>query len=177
MVDLKKYQIRGKLKDGRPFLIRAIRPGDKDKLLEGFSRMSNNSIHMRFFGAKGRLNEQDLAYFSEVDFVRHVALGASIEDQGKEQLIGGGRYFEFGKGLLLRRAEIAFAVIDAYQGQGVTTLILQHLIAIARTQGIEQFVAETLIENRAMLKVFEHSGLPMHLEREGDAANITLSLT
>lgn len=40
------------LRDGRPALIRAIQPGDKQRLLEGFHHLSSQSIYQRFFTSK-----------------------------------------------------------------------------------------------------------------------------
>ena len=56
------------------------------------------------------------------------------------------------------RAEVAFAIADALQGQGIGTLLLEHLAAIARANGIEEFEAYVLGENNRMLQVFETSG-------------------
>jgi RimJ/RimL family protein N-acetyltransferase len=56
------------------------------------------------------------------------------------------------------RAEVAFTVGDGYQGRGVATLLLRHLILLGLRVGIRYFEAEVLSGNRAMLKVFEHSG-------------------
>ena len=51
-------------------------------------------------------------------------------------------------------AEAAFMVDDAHQGEGIATLMLEHLAAIARSNGIERFTAEVLADNRPMLAVF-----------------------
>ena len=59
------------------------------------------------------------------------------------------------------RAEVAFMVIDAYQGKGLGTLLLRHLTTIARSAGLRRFVAEVLSENRPMLEVFGKCGLRM----------------
>ena len=56
------------------------------------------------------------------------------------------------------RAEVAFTVADAHQGRGVGTLLLEHLAAIARRQGIDTFEAYVLGENNRMLEVFAASG-------------------
>ena len=55
-------------------------------------------------------------------------------------------------------AEVAFTVADAHQGRGVGTLLLEHLAAVARWQGIDTFEAYVLGENNRMLEVFEASG-------------------
>ena len=46
-------------------------------------------------------------------------------------------------------------------GRGIATLLLEHLVSIARQRGVQAFTAETLAENTAMLRVFADAGLPV----------------
>ena len=87
-------------------------------------------------------------------------------------IIGGGRYVLVQPGT----AEVAFAVVDQYQGQGVGAALMRHLATIARDAGIEQFVAEVLPENAPMLKLFEKCGCRMSTERDGQVVHVTLGL-
>jgi RimJ/RimL family protein N-acetyltransferase len=73
-------------------------------------------------------------------------------------------------------AEIAFAVEEDYQGQGMASRILRHLARIAREQGLAEFTAEVLPRNRAMLAVFARSGLPVKSAVEDDTVHVTLAL-
>ena len=56
------------------------------------------------------------------------------------------------------KAELALAVIDEYQGLGIGSALLRHLVTIARECGISELFAEVLPDNRPMLKVFEKNG-------------------
>ncbi len=49
-------------------------------------------------------------------------------------------------------AEIAFAVPDHLHHRGIATLLLEHLVSIARQRRVKAFTAETLAENTAMLR-------------------------
>ncbi|MFF7765091.1 hypothetical protein ACIPIU_03650 [Streptomyces massasporeus] len=40
------------------------------------------------------------------------------------------------------------------------TLLLEHLVSVARTHGIRAFTAEALTDNHEMLKVFADLGMP-----------------
>ena len=64
----------------------------------------------------------------------------------------------------------------AHRGLGVASLILKHLSQIAREAGISRFDGEVLAENQPMLAVFQRSGLPMQLRRDGSVIHMTLSL-
>ena len=108
-------------------------------------------MYFRFFGAKKRLSEQELAYFTDLDFVQRVALVATLRVGGDEQIIGVGRYAVLDGGPP-RRAEVAFAVADEHQGRGIGTVLLEHLVAIARRHEIVEFEADVLGENNRMLE-------------------------
>jgi GNAT superfamily N-acetyltransferase len=62
-------------------------------------------------------------------------------------IVGGGRYIVAKPGA----AEVAFAVVDDYQGQGIGSILMRHLVAIARRAGLAELVADVLPENRQML--------------------------
>jgi len=157
-VDLKQYKIDAILRDGEMVHIRAIRPDDKQRLLDGFHRLSERSVYYRFLQFKRELTEKELSYFTELDFVCHVALVATLPDKEDEWIIGVGRYIVLDKPPLARHAEVAFTVADEYQGRGIGTLLLTHLVLIARARGISEFEADVFAENHQMFEVFEHRG-------------------
>ena len=172
-VDARNYSEQGRLLDGRPVLVRAIRPDDKQKLRQGFQRLSPQSVYHRFFQAKKELSEAELRYLTELDFVDHVALLATLEETGGEFGIGVGRYIVMPG---TRAAEVAFTVDEAHHGLGVGTLLLKHLARIARSQGLLELRAYVLAENRAMIEVFENAGLPLERRLEGNVIVASLSL-
>ena len=172
-IDARSYWEQDRLLDGRSVLLRAIRPEDKGILRAGFRRLSERSIYQRFFHAKRELSEEELRYLTELDFENHVALLAVLEEHGSESTVGVGRYIvEPGT----PSAEIAFVVDETHHGLGVATLLLRHLSKIARSKGVERFRAFVLFDNRAMVEVFEHSGLPIKKHLAGNVLEITLEL-
>jgi acetyl coenzyme A synthetase (ADP forming)-like protein len=153
------YATDALLHDGRSIHLRAIRPDDQPRLLAFFSRLSPQSVYFRFFQAVKRFTEAELRTLTELDFVRNVGLVATRRDKDDESIVGVGHYLgSDGTDSPCPRAEVAFAVADAYQGQGIGTLLLEHLAAIARDNGIAEFEAYVLGENNRMLQVFESSG-------------------
>ncbi|MBN1833883.1 MAG: GNAT family N-acetyltransferase [Deltaproteobacteria bacterium] len=171
---LRRYTAHDRLLDGRALLIRAIRPDDKPALQDGLHRLSSESAYFRFFGPKHELSLQELIFFTEVDFARHVALVAIIEEEDPI-IIGVGRYV-VSEVEPIRSAEIAFAVDDAHQGLGIATILLRHLAKIARAADVSEFSASVLAGNQKMLLVLSHSGLPQKRTVESDVVNIRLSL-
>ena len=135
-------------------------------------RVSAQSLYRRFFAARRSFSEKETDFFVNVDFLNHVALVAVVNEGGATVIIGGGRYVLVQPGT----AEVAFAVVDQYQGQGVGAALMRHLATIARDAGIEQFVAEVLPENAPMLKLFEKCGCRMSTKRDGQVVHVTLGL-
>jgi RimJ/RimL family protein N-acetyltransferase len=166
------YSVRERLRDARQVEIRALRPTDLPGLRESAKRMSPETIYRRFFAPKRSFTEKEIDFYLNIDFTSHVALVAVLEESGRPQIVGGGRYIGTGPGC----AEVAFAVDDPHQGLGIATRIMRHLVGIARENGIAQLTAEVLAENAPMLKVFERCGLAAKTRREGGVVHITLDL-
>jgi len=166
------YAVVEVLRDGRTAKIRALRPEDRDELLAAVERTSTQSLFRRFFGAKRGFTEQEIAFFLDIDFVDHVALVAVVDEGDRPTIVGGGRYVV----MQSETAEVAFVVIDTYQGQGLGAALMKHLAGIARSGGIKKFIAEVLPENIAMLKVFEKSGFDVTTEREPRVVHVSLQL-
>ena len=75
-----------------------------------------------------------------------------------------------------RSAEIALAVADYLHHRGVGTLLLEHLVSLARSRGLHAFTAETLSENALMLKVFADAGLQAHRALADGVYDLTFPL-
>jgi len=163
------YRSVEQLRNGMPVTIRAIRPDDKARVVKAFHALEPNSVYTRFFSAKKALSAEDLKRLTEVDHVRDVALVATIGTE--ETLIGGGRYVSSGAA-----AEIAFTVEEDYQGQGIASRLLRHLVNIARANRIPRFEAYVLPGNESMLGVFRRSGLPTTQKRADGQWLVTLEL-
>src|SRR5271154_534065 len=155
LIDARKYCVDATMLDGAIVRVRAIRPDDRDRLHDHFRGLSEQSVYFRFMGIRRDLSPDDLKRFTELDFKNHVGLIATTTENARERIIGVGRYIV---GTDPRRAEVAFAVRDEFQGHGIGTLLLDHLRLIAAANGVSEFEADVLGENRQMLEMFAHSG-------------------
>ena len=171
-VEVAKYEAVETLRDGRQATIRALRPGDRDGLLEAVAGSSTQSLYRRFFSPKRAFTEGEIAFFVNIDFITHVALVAVVEESGRPMIVGGGRYIVVEP----EKAEVAFAVVDQNQGQGIGAALLHHLAAIARNAGLQELIAEVLPDNTPMLKVFEKGGFGLGMKREPGVVHVTLRL-
>jgi hypothetical protein len=76
--------------------IRALRPADRNGLIAAVERSRPRSLYRRFFGAKSKFSEAEVAFFLNIDFVNHGALVAVVEEGGRAVIVGGGRYIVSG---------------------------------------------------------------------------------
>lgn len=115
---------------------RRLRAGERKPVLEVFSGLSEGSRRLRFLGTKPRLPERDLAYLVDVGRDGREAVAAIDQETGRT--IGIARFVR-DEGT--PEAEIAFSVVDEWQGQGLGRRLLAELRAPAREQGILRFRA------------------------------------
>ena len=156
--------------------VRAVRPDDNDRIRRAFELLDRRTVRNRFMGYKRDVSDAELDHITGVDFDRDVALLVTIGSGDEEVVVGGASYFALDPNAAHRSAELAFTVEEEYQGLGVASRLMRHLIWFARQTGLSQFEAEVLIGNLPMLAVFRGSGLPIILEQDGDTVHVTLSL-
>ena len=141
------------LTDGTTIEIRPARPGDFDAVRDMHAKMSPENLYLRFFGVSRSAAEGEARRVCREPAPDHGALLALLEGQ----VVGCGSYEVAGDGS--RSAEVAMAVADEMHRRGVGTLLLEHLVSLARGQGVRTFVAQTLSENALMMQVFADAGL------------------
>ncbi len=157
------------LGDGDTAVIRPIMPADRVALAEFHRRQSDESKYRRYFSAKPTLSETELTHFTEVDLVDRVAL--VMERHG--EFIAWASYERWPN---RADAEAAFMVDDHQHGLGIATLLLEHLAAIARTNGISRFTAEVLADNRPMMVVFTRAGWPLQRHFDSGVIDVEFNL-
>jgi len=170
------YSVSEVLKDGTRVTIRAILPGDRDRFVEAFRLLERDSIYTRFFTPRIDLSDDEIDRAINVDFMSEAALVVTTESVRGEIIIASGRYIATGGAGNERSAEVAFVVVEDYQGRGIASRLLAHLASLARAQNFTRFEADVLSQNRAMLSVFKRGGFPMEQRRERGVIHVTLAL-
>jgi GNAT superfamily N-acetyltransferase len=169
--DYKYYKEEDQLRNGQAVTLRAIRSTDKLALLNGFRRLSKESIHARFFGGKHDLSESELKFFTELDFKTHVALVMELQEDSTP--LGVGR-FNVNSGTNPLNADIAITVDESSHGNGVGTLLLNHLVHIGRNVNVSEFKADILSSNTHMLNIISRLGLPVRKRKNGELINLSI---
>ena len=161
------------LRDRSQIEIRALMREDEAEMLATVERMSTQSLQRRFFVTKRHFSETERAFFMDVDFKSQVAIVALLEESDRRKaIVGGGRYVVFEPG----RAEMAFIVADAWQARGIGSILMRHLIKIARDAGLQELMGEVLPENSAMRRVFEKYGFKSVPHRALQTIHLVLKL-
>jgi GNAT superfamily N-acetyltransferase len=135
--------------------VRPIRADDKALLREGFERLSEVSRYRRCAQSVRELTEEQLRYFTEIDYRDHMAWVAV--DAAQPSLgLGVARYIRFRE--RPNTAEVAITVVDSHQGRGLGTLLLSVLARSAVQHGITTWVAYVVSDNTPMLHLFRDLG-------------------
>ena len=148
--------------------IRRLRNGDTGTVAALFERLGPRSREKRFCGAKPRLSDRELTALARVDHDHHVLVGYVDGDSlpaGIARLVRDGD-----------AAEVAFEVVDAYQGRGVGSTLARELAADARAAGIRQLVATVCGDNDRMVSLLKRIGQSLHVSWRGREREFVVGL-
>jgi GNAT superfamily N-acetyltransferase len=122
-----------------------------------------------------RAIRQDDGSAIEIDPDADVSLVATVWIEGRERIVGFASYV-VDPWSEPCRAEVAFVVLDDWQGRGIGSLLFAHLARIALRLRVDVFCAVVAASNRHALRVFETSGFAGEVEYDGAEAWVTLDL-
>jgi RimJ/RimL family protein N-acetyltransferase len=152
------------LRDGARLWIRPLLPTDRGKLADAQPGFSRESHYRRFFSAPP-LSAKVIEYLIDVDYVDHFAWAALAADEPGQPGVASARYIrERGAP---DTAEVAFSVVDDYQGRGLGTFLYGALGVAARENGVRRFRARVLAENEPMRAVLRRAGAPLEFAEPG----------
>ena len=142
------------MRDGGTVWIRLARPGDADAVAAMHERCSEQSLYRRYLTGVGEWRELALRRLSGGH--RGATLVAMSEEGA---IVGLGHVFPDASEGDVHTAEIAVIVEDAYQGRGIGTRLLRHMLELAERLGFTDVVGTVLAENTGMQRVLEATGL------------------
>jgi acetyl coenzyme A synthetase (ADP forming)-like protein len=147
------------LRDGSTLSVRPIRPADEPELSRFYVGLSLQSRIFRFFAAVANA-DASVKRMIDVDYATRYGI---IAFAGTPRTIVGHAMYVATEP---KKAELALAVADAYQGRGLGTILLGQLAEAAAEAGIQVLEAVVLPENHRMLDVLRESGFPVHSRSE-----------
>jgi GNAT superfamily N-acetyltransferase len=146
---------RVELRNGAKVLIRPIRDDDLELERQFIEGLSPQSRRFRFLGEVKTPSTALLKQFTHLDASRDMAFIALSDYSTGTHEIGVSRYSTLTNG---SSCECAVAVSDAWQNEGLGTLLMQHLIEVARDRGIESMYSIDAADNHAMRELAEYLG-------------------
>ena len=158
------------LADGTTVEIRPATPDDFDAVKAMHDAMSPDNSYLRFFNLSRHSGEREARRICRDPAPGSLALLAVADGE----VVGVASYVPRREQSGL--AEVSFAVADHMHHRGIATLLLEHLVSLARSRQIVTFTAETLTENKAMLQVFANAGLPVERRYKDGVYELTFPL-
>jgi acetyltransferase len=148
--------------DGTRLLLRPIRPEDEPELRAAFAKLSPESVRLRFHARLRELSHDLAARLTQIDYDREMALVLVADGPaGATQIEGVVRLVADPDN---ERAEYAVIVSDRLAGSGLGTMLMEKIIAYARSRGIGEIFGMVLAENAPMLAICRRLGFALRAE-------------
>jgi len=167
--DVTHQSVCSMTRDGRILTLRLIHPADAPLLEELFYRLSPESRWRRFHGLTDgippeRITEQACIMTNVDNRTMEGAVVAVVREGEREHIIGVVRLARPPGQPDAAEAEAAVVVLDEYQGQGVGSALLQHMLQLARQMHVKRILAVFQPDNTGAIRLFRALGLPSRLE-------------
>jgi acyl-CoA hydrolase/ribosomal protein S18 acetylase RimI-like enzyme len=159
-------------RSGFAVFLRPVRMNDEHLLKDFFYTLTKDSMYQRFISSRTDMPHERLQKFVAIDYSREMVILATIEQEGKEFAVGMGQYLI---DKATHTAEVAFVVLDGYQGKGIGAELLKYLTFLAKRRGLLGFTAAVLQDNKPMLRLFESMGFVV--EKRLDAGMYELKMS
>jgi len=160
-----EFVAQRKLDDGKPVILRPIKPEDEPMWHELLAGCSTESIRFRFSYLFKQTTHEMASRYCFIDYDREMGIVAEVQEDGARKLIGVGRLVA---DMNHECAEYAVLVTDRWHGQGVGGLLTDYCLEIARRWGVRRVVAETSKDNHRMLATFRNRGFELDETSEED---------
>jgi len=173
-----QYVRSWKLADGIRVTIRPIRPEDEPLMITFHKSLSEETVHLRYFGFPGveaLAAHERLVQICFSDYDREIALIVEPiqAEEDQRQIIAVARLI---KAYGANEAEVAIVISDDWQGKGLGTKLLGDLIAIGRLEGLERIVGYILPENYVMQHICRKLGFTLRYDRFEEAMEARIEL-
>lgn len=154
------------LRSGERISLRPIQPDDAPRLQALAPRLSDDTLHFRFFGSRRVLRPEEAARLATVDGRARAAIVAVRATDDGPTVIGVARY-DGRDGATPPTAEFAIVVEDAYQRLGVGRALLSRLVALAQRSGFQRLDGDMLADNEPMRRFVHGAGFPVTFRSDG----------
>lgn len=155
-----------RLPSGAQLRVRPVRMSDEEALQDLFYQLSDQSTYRRFMSFKKDHPHQEMQELVNLDYEQSVGF---VAVDAEDQIVGMARYDIDPKNNL---GDIAFVVRDEWQGKGVGKVLMQRMAEVGRARGLAGFLADVLVENKAMMALLQRSGLKLVIDLRGGVYHV-----
>ena len=155
---------------GEEITIRPAKPVDERRIQEHYYNLEKSDVFSRFFHDKIAFGRDEVGQKSQIDYIRDLTLVAVVGEFGFGRVIAVGESMYLAHGNI---AEVAFSVDRAYQGKGISRLILKKIAEAARENGLSGLMAYTAPHNKGMIKLFHTLPYKVNSSYDGDGVSLT----
>lgn len=149
------------LRDQSHVVIRPINEQDKSAERDFIEQLSSGARRFRFLGQVRHPSERLIEQLTNIDYVHEVAFVAVTPEDAREKIVGVSRYSTDQDGL---NCECAVTVSDEWQQKGLATLLMKHLIEVARARGIRRMTSIDSAENLQMKDLAKYLGFHTRMD-------------
>lgn len=162
------------LADGTALLLRPVRPEDEPAFQELFTHLSADAVRFRFFGPMKVLTHPLAARMTQIDYDREMALVLTEPGTAGEVPVHGVVHIAADPDG--ERAEYGIMVRTDMTGRGMGSLLMDRIVAYAKTRGLKEIFGEVLPTNAPMLKLCDRIGFTRHRGPD-DAGTVEVRLS
>lgn len=159
---------------GESFDLRPLNPSDERRLQEFFYSHTKETLQMRYNAVPSQMTREKSCNLVSVDQSKDIALCIVRQRGSATEIQAVGRYYLSTDG---SNCEVSFVTREIHQGKGMARTLLNELIHIARSRGIQSMLAYVRAGNSKMLGVFEKAGFKRLATDEPSEVNLELVLT
>lgn len=168
-LDMETYQTT---KTGLEIFLRPVKISDEPLLKDFFYKLSDETLHRRFMSVLKSMPHERLQQFVVVDYNKNIVILAMIrQDEEMEEVVGIG---QCSIDEVSHTGDVAFAVRDDYQRQGIGRELLEYLTYLAKKRGLLGFTADVLADNWGMLHLFNSMGFDVKKRLEAGAYELKM---
>lgn len=161
------------LRDRSHVLIRPITSKDEAAEHAFLRGLSDRARRFGFLGEADGPGEPRDEASAEIGRGQDVVLAAFTMDDSRERMVGVGRYSTDDSS---QHCECTVTIDDEWQGNGLGTVLMRHLIEIARIRGVRTMTSTASAENVQMHDLAAHLGFGTRVDPR-DTGRMIYALT
>jgi RimJ/RimL family protein N-acetyltransferase len=151
------------LKNGQQVVLRPELPTDTGMLWKMFSTLSKASLDNL---VEPFTRERIESWTDNVDYDKNLPILAIVEEEKKARIIGSSSLSFYSTEANRHKAELGITIHDDYQNLGLGTIMIKHLLSIARRKGLKKVFLLVTATNSRAIHVYEKCGFKVEAKLE-----------